>query len=72
MIHAADYRMRAETCARRAAEAQDDYHRMNFQQLAVMWTEMADKAEGRIAQRDVDDAIETIRRAGQLPARNGG
>ncbi|MBX3548799.1 MAG: hypothetical protein KF748_06540 [Xanthobacteraceae bacterium] len=64
--------MRAETCARSAAEAQDDYHRKNFQQLAVMWTEMADKAEGRIAQRDVDDAIETIRRAGQLPARNGG
>lgn len=70
MIHAADYRMRAEACARRAAEAQDDYHRKNFQQLAVMWTEMADKAEGRIPQRDVEDAIETIRRASELPARN--
>ncbi len=70
MIHAEDYRMRARACARRAAEAQDDYHRKNFQQLAMMWTEMADKAEGRIPQSEVEDAIETIRRAGQLPVRS--
>lgn len=47
MIQAADYRARARDCARRAEEAQDDYHRKNFEQLAAMWTEMAHKAEGR-------------------------
>jgi hypothetical protein len=47
MIHAADYRRRAEDCARRANEAQDDFHRKNFSQLAAMWAEMADKADGR-------------------------
>ncbi len=47
MIQAADYRRRAEDCARRAEEAQDDYHRQNFQQLADMWNDMADKAEIR-------------------------
>lgn len=47
MIHAEDYRAKAADCARRAEEAQDDYHRKNFLQLAAMWSEMADKAAGR-------------------------
>jgi hypothetical protein len=49
MIHAADYRAKAADCARRAEEAQDNYHRKNFRELATMWSEMADKAEGRVA-----------------------
>jgi hypothetical protein len=71
MIHAADYRMRAEDCARKAAEAKDDYHRKNFQQLAVMWTEMAEKVEGRglVAHNDIEDALATIESASQIPAR---
>lgn len=62
MIHAAGYRMRAEDCARRARAAKDDYHRKNFQQLAEMWAEMADKAESREAaeKRVLDDALATI------------
>lgn len=70
MIPAADYRAKAADCARRADEAQDDYHRKNFQALAIMWTEMADKAEGRAAftapvvERDeVEQALATIRDA---------
>lgn len=70
MIQAADYRAKAEDCARRAAEAQDDYHRNNFQALATMWSEMADKAEGRAASNaaaaspeEIDDALATIREA---------
>jgi hypothetical protein len=49
MIHAADYRRRAEDCAERAKEAQDDFHRKNFSELAAMWNEMAEKADGRAA-----------------------
>jgi hypothetical protein len=72
MIHAAGYRAKAADCARRAEEAQDDYHRKNFVQLAEMWTEMADKAENRDAGADdgtrddqsaVDEALATIRNA---------
>lgn len=75
MIHAADYRAKAADCARRAAEAQDDYHRKNFSQLAAMWSEMADKAEGRVApledireartpaENAVEDALATIKNA---------
>jgi hypothetical protein len=47
MILAADYRRRAEDCARLAKEAQDDFHRKNFSELAAMWAEMAEKADGR-------------------------
>ncbi len=47
MIHAADYRRRAEDCATRARDAQDEFHRRNFLELATMWAEMADKTEGR-------------------------
>ncbi|MCW5681933.1 MAG: hypothetical protein KF794_05120 [Xanthobacteraceae bacterium] len=47
MIHAADYRRRAEDCAKRANEAQDDYHRKNFLKLADIWTQMAEKEESR-------------------------
>ncbi len=68
MADAADYRKRAEDCARRADEAHDDYHRKNFQHLATMWAEMADKAEGRAAadkevteRETLDDALATIR-----------
>jgi hypothetical protein len=75
MIHAADYRAKAADCARRAEEAQDDYHRKNFSQLAAMWSEMADKAEGRVApledireartpgENAVEDALATIKNA---------
>jgi len=49
MIHAADYRRRAEDCARQAKEAQDEFHRKNFSELAAMWAEMAEKADGRAA-----------------------
>jgi hypothetical protein len=65
MFQVAAYRMRAEDCARRAKEAQDEFHRKNFQQLAAMWAEMADKAERRAAleSREVDEAVETIRLA---------
>lgn len=65
MIYAAGYRMRAEDCARRAQEAQDEYHRKNFEQLAAMWSEMADKAESREAQQkgEVDSALATIKMA---------
>jgi hypothetical protein len=76
MIHAADYRKRAEDCAERANAAQDEFHRKNFQQLADMWSEMADKAESRgvIApdadeqpdpdeQKALNDALATIRNA---------
>lgn len=68
MIQAADYRARAEDCARRASEAQDEYHRKNFQALAVMWSEMADKVEGRTGATaatpdQIDDALATIRDA---------
>ncbi len=66
MIQAEDYRARAEHCARLANEAQDDYHRKNFQQLADMWFEMAAKSEGRtVEQREVDDALATIQRAAE-------
>lgn len=71
MVNAATYRRRAEDCATRAREAQDDYHRKNFAELAAMWTEMADKAEGReqfavdaqkLAEKKlIDDALATIR-----------
>lgn len=47
MVYAAAYRRRAEDCAQRAKEAQDDFHRKNFSELAVMWAEMADKADVR-------------------------
>ena len=60
MIHAADYRAKAEDCARRAKEAQDDYHRKNFLELAAMWSEMADKADGRMPagrERTEEDAV---------------
>ncbi|MBS4082168.1 MAG: hypothetical protein KGZ73_01330 [Rhizobiales bacterium] len=70
MIQAADYRARAEDCARRASEAQDEYHRKNFQALAVMWSEMADKVEGRTGAGtaaatpdEIDEALATIREA---------
>jgi hypothetical protein len=75
MILAADYRRRAEDCAKRAADAQDDFHRKNFSQLAAMWTEMADKTEGRAAAAEIveraeraerqaiDDALATIKNA---------
>jgi len=75
MIHAVDYRRRAEDCAKRAEEAQDEFHRKNFSQLAAMWTEMANKAEGRAAaaeiaeraERDerqaIDEALATIKNA---------
>jgi hypothetical protein len=71
MILAADYRAKAADCARRAEEAQDDYHRKNFQALAVMWSEMADKAEGRAASGadartghdEIADALDTIKNA---------
>jgi hypothetical protein len=76
MIHAADYRAKAEVCARRAEEAQDEFHRKNFQQLAAMWSEMADKAESRGAiapdadeqpdsddQKALNEALATIRNA---------
>ena len=70
MIHAADYLAKAEHCARLASEAQDDYHRNNFKQLADMWREMAVKREGRDAfsQHEVDDALATIQNADQLAA----
>jgi hypothetical protein len=71
MIHAADYRAKAADCARRAEDAQDDYHRKNFLELAAMWSEMAAKAEGRIASdaepangQVLDDALATIKDAG--------
>lgn len=78
MIHAADYRRRAEDCARRANEAQDDYHRKNFLKLADIWTQMAEKAESRAPlmarlgavraghedAKALKDALETIRAAG--------
>lgn len=59
------YRMRAEDCTRRAQEARDDFHRKNYQQLAQMWAEMADKAERRAIseRREVEDAVQTIRLA---------
>lgn len=59
MIRAADYRARAEHCARSAKAAQDDYHRKNFQKLAEMWSEMAAKAESRerSEQRRVEEAL---------------
>jgi hypothetical protein len=70
MIHAADYRAKAEDCARRAREAQDEYHRKNFLELAAMWSEMADKADGRVAvgseradEEAVDEALATIKNA---------
>jgi len=44
MLAAADYRERAEDCLRLAEQAGDDYHRKNYQQLATMWSEMAQKA----------------------------
>ena len=51
--------------------AADDFHRNNFRQLAAMWTEMADKTDGRtggtteeFSEREtIDDAIATIRNA---------
>jgi hypothetical protein len=68
MIQAADYRRRAEDCAQKASEAQDDYHRNNYQQLADMWREMAEKSEGRDAftRDEVDDALATIQGADPL------
>ncbi len=39
--------MRAEHCAQMAAQAKEEFHRKNFQQLANMWAEMAQKAENR-------------------------
>lgn len=70
MADAADYRSKAEECVLRAKQATDDFHRKNFQQLAAMWTEMADKAEGRastngeVTEREtLDDALATIRNA---------
>jgi hypothetical protein len=72
MIHAVDYRRRAEDCAKQAEEAQDEFHRKNFSQLAAMWTEMADKTEGRAAAAEVaeraerqavDEALATIKNA---------
>ena len=75
MIHAADYRRRAEDCAKRAEDAQDEFHRKNFSQLSAMWTEMADKTEGRAAaaeiaeqaeraeRQTVEDALATIKNA---------
>jgi len=65
MIQAVDYRRRAEDCAQRASEAQDDYHRNNFQRLADMWSEMAKKSEGREAftQDEVNAALATIQGA---------
>jgi hypothetical protein len=73
MIHAADYRRRAEDCAKRADEAQDDYHRKNFSQLATMWSEMASKAESRSSstQSEIDDALATIQRADEIVAKSG-
>jgi len=68
VIQAADYRAKAEDCARRAAEAQDEYHRKNFQALAAMWFEVAAKVEGRsgtepaaAARNEINDALATIR-----------
>jgi len=70
MIQAEDYRAKAEDCARRASEAQDEYHRKNFRELAAMWFEMAEKAERRggvsapeTAQDEIADALATIRDA---------
>jgi hypothetical protein len=63
MIHAADYRRRAEDCARQAKEAQDEFHRKNFSQLAAMWAEMAEKADGRadvVSQMREREAAERI------------
>jgi len=59
------YRMRAEDCARRAQDARDEFHRKNYQQLAEMWAEMADKAERRAAseRREAERAVQTIRLA---------
>lgn len=73
MIRAADYRARAEHCARSAKAAQDDYHRKNFQKLAEMWSEMAAKAESRerSEQRRVEEALATIRHAEALAAQGG-
>lgn len=70
MPDAADYRLKALECARRASEAGDDFHRKNYQQLADMWFEMARKADERAGissgasdQKDVDEALATIRNA---------
>jgi hypothetical protein len=65
MFHVQTYRMRADECTQRAREAQDEFHRKNFQQLAAMWAEMADKAESRALQsrRDAQAAVQTIRLA---------
>ncbi len=71
MILAADYRAKAADCARRAEEAQDDYHRKNFEQLALMWSEMAEKADERAASGvdagnghdEIADALDTIKNA---------
>lgn len=73
MIHAAAYRAKAEDCARRAREAQDEYHRKNFQKLAAMWFEMAEKCERREAgeQREIAEALATIRHADELVAQDG-
>jgi hypothetical protein len=68
MADAADYRRKAEDCVRLAEQAADDFHRRNFQQLAAMWSEMADKAEGRVValneaadDETLNDALATIR-----------
>jgi hypothetical protein len=65
MFHVQTYRMRADECTQRARDAQDEFHRKNFQQLAAMWAEMADKAESRALQsrRDAQAAVQTIRLA---------
>ena len=76
MSGASLYRRRAEDCLLRASQSGDDFHRKNFSELAAMWTEMADKAEGRetsarkaeeakkIAEKKLlDDALATIRNA---------
>lgn len=72
MLGAADYRKRAEDCLRLAEQAGDEYHRKNYQQLATMWSEMAQKAMNRegITSSDPDvidsalhDALATIKNA---------
>jgi hypothetical protein len=65
MFQVQTYRMRADECTQRAREAQDEFHRKNFEQLAAMWAEMADKAESRALQsrRDAQAAVQTIRLA---------
>jgi hypothetical protein len=62
MFQVQTYRMRADECVQRARDAQDEFHRKNFQQLAAMWAEMADKVESRALQsrREAEAAVQTI------------